>query len=228
MSLKSKPPVRAVFFDCDGTLIDTVPMVVGTKQHALRMIGRKLPPVEDLISTIGLPIDEDIKAYNLGDDADRYFKYYRAFQKEIGDRQLGVFVEAYYMLQALWVRGIKLGMVTSRRRVSTLHLLEMFDLDKYFSVMVNPGDTVRSKPFGDPLLEAMHRLNKGGMLEKDLRPEECVYIGDAHHDIECANDAGMRAVLVEWTRMPQSVLKGLDFETTLSNHKQLLQDLELY
>ena len=124
MSLKSKPPVRAVFFDCDGTLIDTVPMVVGTKQHALRMIGRKLPPVEDLISTIGLPIDEDIKAYNLGDDADRYFKYYRAFQKEIGDRQLGVFVEAYYMLQALWVRGIKLGMVTSRRRVSTLHLLK--------------------------------------------------------------------------------------------------------
>ena len=142
-------------------------------------------------------------------------------------QHLGVFQEAYRTVVELWKMGIPLGVITSRRRNSTLQLLEMFHMKQYFTVMVNAGDTEKSKPHADPLLEAVRRLNETGMLPEAIRPEETVYIGDAHHDVGTANAAKARAVLVDWTNMPARVLEGLEYEATLHNHRQIIDDLGL-
>jgi len=227
MPLKSSAPVKAVFFDCDGTLIDTIPLVVACKEHAFTMMGREVPPRDELIESIGIPIFEDIANYFEGDDQNRYFEYYQEFQRQHMSQHLGVFQEAYRTVVELWKMGIPLGVITSRRRNSTLQLLEMFHMKQYFTVMVNAGDTEKSKPHADPLLEAVRRLNETGMLPEAIRPEETVYIGDAHHDVGTANAAKARAVLVDWTNMPARVLEGLEYEATLHNHRQIIDDLGL-
>lgn len=227
MSSKSNVPVKAVFFDCDGTLIDTIPLVVACKEHAFTMMGREVPPRDELIESIGIPIFEDIANYFEGEDQNKYFKYYQEFQAKHLSQHLAVFTEAYRAVVELWKMGIPLGVVTSRRRGSTLELLNMFHMKQYFTVMVNAGDTEISKPHADPLLEAVRRLNETGMLVGEIRPEETVYIGDAHHDVGTANAANARAVLVEWTNMPERVLADLDYEVKLKNHRQLIEDLGL-
>lgn len=227
MPLNSSAPVKAVFFDCDGTLIDTIPLVVACKEYAFTMMGREVPPRDELIESIGIPIMDDIANYFEGEDQFRYLDFYQDFQKQHLYQQLGVFKEAYRTVFELWKKGIPLGVITSRRRQSTLELLEMFHMKQFFTVMVNPGDTELSKPHAEPLLEAVRRLNQTGMLSEAIRPEETVYVGDAHHDVGTANAANAKAVLVEWTNMPKHVLEDLDYDFTLYNHRQIIDDLGL-
>ncbi|MGD8417273.1 MAG: HAD hydrolase-like protein, partial [Pseudomonadales bacterium] len=46
-------PEGILFFDLDGTLTDPRPGIVGSIQHALRELGRPVPPEEDLLWCIG-------------------------------------------------------------------------------------------------------------------------------------------------------------------------------
>jgi HAD superfamily hydrolase (TIGR01509 family) len=86
-----------------------------------------------------------------------------------------------------WLRGkYKLGIVTGGSRPRVRKQIKFFKFKDHFSVCVYSEDTPKKKPHPAPLELALKRLR--------VRPEECVYVGDAPEDVEMARRAGVHAV----------------------------------
>jgi phosphoglycolate phosphatase len=86
-----------------------------------------------------------------------------------------------------WLRRkYKLGIVTGGSRARVRKQIRYFEFADHFSVCVYSEDTVEKKPHPAPLELALRRLR--------VRPEECVYVGDAPEDVEMARRAGVHAV----------------------------------
>jgi pyrophosphatase PpaX len=115
---------------------------------------------------------------------------YRQFQRANADQLVTIFPDIEELLKVLKEQGYVLGIVTSRTRESALRYMDMFGITHYFSDMVTCEDTTIHKPNPEPLLLAMSKLGAA--------PEESIMIGDSPFDIKCANNAGVRSVLVDW------------------------------
>jgi pyrophosphatase PpaX len=80
--------------------------------------------------------------------------------------------------------------VTSKRHATVELAFEALPLAHLFDVVVASGDAARDKPYADPLLHALVRL--------DASPAEACYVGDAPVDVEAARAADIHSVAVSW------------------------------
>ena len=109
------------------------------------------------------------------------------------------------MLEALQ-KNYKLGIVTSRSRESLSKRYFPFShTEKCFSVRVALEDCARHKPHPEPLLLATKRLR--------LLPGDCVYVGDAHTDIEAGKAAGMKTILYGGKKNKDADITTTSFKT---------------
>lgn len=96
-----------------------------------------------------------------------------------------------------------LGIVTSRIKESVYESPKLAKLKKFFKVAVSYQDTVNHKPHPEPLLLAAKKLK--------VKPEECIYIGDAENDIRAAHAAGMKAIIYSKNNFPQADARAISF-----------------
>jgi pyrophosphatase PpaX len=188
-----------ILFDLDGTLLDTVPLIVASHQHAWTLhTGAPGNPAR-ILATIGRPIEFAF------DDADESLRAkmresYLAHNVAHNDAGIAIFLGVPAMLDALRALGVRVGLVTSKRRAIMLRCLRLFELEDRFEVLVAKEDTVRHKPFPDPLQLAMERLG-------ETDPSRILYVGDSIHDVMCARNAGIPAAMVDWTEMDRAELR---------------------
>lgn len=191
----------AILYDFDGTLADTVPMIVQSFKEAFKEILGIQKDEAEILSTIGLPLWVAFEAY----DEDTQKKLYDAYQR-VNERLLptGVreFPGIHEGLRAVAELGVFQGVVTSKRKEPALFTMQQFDMDKYFDVFVFREDTTDHKPAPDPLFFAAKKLGITDM-------SRVLYVGDSIHDLKCANNAGADSAAVDWTYMPVDGLKAL-------------------
>jgi pyrophosphatase PpaX len=94
------------------------------------------------------------------------------------------------VVRALHERGIKLGIVTSKRHEGAVRGLRSMGLEDVFPVVLGVDDVERPKPNPEPVLQALQ------MLGADA--ETTVFVGDSTHDMECGRAAGVRTAAVLW------------------------------
>ena len=110
---------------------------------------------------------------------------------------------ALEFIKELKAHDIKLAIVTSRLKSSTETGLYKFDIANQFDAFVSCEDTDKHKPDPTPCLIALDKLG--------VKAEEAVMIGDSKYDIQCAHNAGIKAVLVNWTIcLPEEQRVGLN------------------
>ena len=107
-------------------------------------------------------------------------------------------------------QGIPQGIVTAKRKSSAMVTIDLLDIGKYFDVMVFGEDTERSKPHGDPLIEAARRFGTDDM-------GRVLYVGDAASDLLSARDCGASFALVDWTKMPKDEIGKLGPDYVLAS-----------
>ena len=83
-----------------------------------------------------------------------------------------------------------MGIVTSRTRESALRYMDMFGITEYFEAMVTCDDTTVHKPNPEPILLGLEKMG--------ITKDEAIMIGDSPFDIKCANNAGVKSVMVDW------------------------------
>jgi pyrophosphatase PpaX len=128
-------------------------------------------------------------------------KEHMAFQLKLYPEYLRAFPGVAEGLALLKQSGKKCAVVTSRRR-NTLDLyLKETNLYDYFDAFVTPENTQSHKPQPEPALAALAML--GG------KPDDSLFIGDAHFDIDCAAAAGMDSAFVNWSYNKPSELNAL-------------------
>ncbi|MDI9468591.1 MAG: HAD hydrolase-like protein [Bacillota bacterium] len=214
--MKTTKPIRAVLFDLDGTVTDTIPHIVASYEHAFASLGIPSPGEAVILAGIGLTLDVYVPEVlpNRGADGltEAFIRHYRAYNEASMSESIAVFVPAWKLLEALSAHGVPLGIVTSKARRGLGRTLEPFGLEDFFQILISSDDSARHKPDPEPLRVAWRALDRRfqELGEPALEPTELIYIGDAVHDVECAQNFGCPAAVVEWTRMPREELAALD------------------
>jgi pyrophosphatase PpaX len=210
---------RAVLFDLDGTLADTVPLILRCYRHTMREHrGRELPD-ELWVRTIGRPLRSAFGDFT-GDpgEVERMVRTYVEFQRSVHDEMVSAFPEARDALEGLRARGVPVGVVTSKGAEMTGRTLARCGLDDVLDVLVTADDVTRSKPDPEPVIKALERL---GLVHA---PANVLFVGDSPHDLVAGRAAGVKTAGAVWgpfTRAelevtaPDYWVEGLDEVVTL-------------
>ena len=179
-----------IAFDIDGTLLDSAPADAAGLQEALRReLGRE-EPLPRLLSALGMPGWEILAALGVAEaDAGRVMRTWQA-EKRARAGWMRIFPGVEKTLDGLQARGIKLGIVTSKRPETYAQDFTPFGLDGYFSLHVTCVDTALHKPHPEPLLKFLERAGAA--------PSEALYVGDSIFDRDCARAANVGFALATW------------------------------
>ncbi len=203
---------RAVVFDLDGTLIDTIPLIVASHRHAVQtVLGRDLPD-EVLRSGIGRPLIEQMAVFD-ADRAQELYDAYRVWNHANTAALLGRFDGVDDLLRDLAAAGAAIGVATSKSRDAVNLAFSIQPPAVAFGAVVTVEDTERHKPDPEPVLTAIARL--GAM------PADAAYVGDAPYDIAAAKAAGCGAVGVTWGVAAADVLHGAGADAVATTPAEL-------
>lgn len=193
------PRWPGVLFDLDGTLVDTIGLILASYDHALTSIlgadvrytpeeargwiGRPLMPVfEERYPAHAVALEEAYRTWNLANTA-RLIRRYPGIEDTV---------------RALLDAQVRVGVVTSKRAQPAALALQHAGLDGLVDLVATMESTDRHKPDPASLLHGATRLS--------LPPERCVYVGDAVVDLVAARAAGMASIAVTWGAGERSAL----------------------
>jgi pyrophosphatase PpaX len=184
--------LKAVLFDFDGTLANTIPHILASFQHATADILGEALPDSVLMHNVGIPLAQQMLELSEGDQeiADRLLISYRTFNHATHDEMATLFPGAVEVLSAIKAHGIPMGIVTSKGTPMASRGINLFDIGGFFDVVVTADDVPLHKPDPYPLVHA------ASLLGVDVRAT--AYIGDSPHDVESALRAGAVAIAANW------------------------------
>lgn len=192
--------MRTVLFDLDGTLTDTLPLVVAALNAALAPVWGAPRSPDEIRSLFG-PAEGPLIAAQAPHDpqaVERFYSYYRDHHQ----RAAKVFPGVRPMLSTLAERGCPLGLVTNKGRRSALITLEAFGLRRFFRVIVDGEEVALPKPAPDSIRLALARLGADAGA--------ACYVGDMESDLAAARAAGVEGWAAAWSR-PDAKFEGWDF-----------------
>lgn len=184
-----RPLPGAVLFDCDGTLADSLPLIVASFVEALRTEGHSVTP-EQVHAVTGAPFIGMMNALigptspeQLARLGEAYGNAYRARQAEM----LKPLPGAVELLEALAAQNVPLALVTNRVEVSAHGALETLGWLPHFAAVIGSNNTKLPQPAPDPALLALERLG--------VDPSVAIYVGDHEADMQCAVAASIPVVI---------------------------------
>jgi len=199
MTTRLASGIRAVVFDLDGTLVDSMPMVLRAFAHALEPFRPDLSPT-DIFQRLGGPPARMMLELT-GDEAKAAEAVRRLDSFGFDDGALvEPFVGMHGMLDALHKRGLALAIWTGRDRITTEAILSAHGLNRYFTVVVCGDDLATHKPHPEGLVTILRRLN--------VSPSDTLYAGDADADVLGGDEAGVRTVLISHGREVEPLIQG--------------------
>lgn len=191
--------IKAILFDLDGTLINTNDLILETFKYVFKAHLNIEVDDSEIINTFGEPLMTVLQRYGK-DRAEELFQAYIAHNEEVHDELAKSIEGVEDGLKLLKEAGLKIGVVTSKRRAGALRGLRLFDLEKFIEVIITPEDTKKHKPCGEPVLKACEILG--------ISPEDAIMVGDSHNDILCGQNAGAKTCLVKYTALSvEGILK---------------------
>jgi len=187
--------MKAVIFDLDGTLLDTIDDIADSMNIVLEKYGLPTQDVEDYKYFVGdgaVVLAErsapDALPANL--TAEQLADEYRAIYSTMQTNKTVPYDGMPELLSALAERGIKLAVLTNKAHSAALEVMSQFFPTIHFDVIigVRPGYSLKPNPAG--VHEILNILK--------LPPEEILYVGDTDTDMQTAVAAGLKSVGVLW------------------------------
>ncbi len=176
-------------FDLDGTVVNTIPLIIASYEHAVTSILGVRPDPVEARSWIGQTLGETFYQ-RYPENAAELVASYVAWNTANLERLVREYPGMDELLTDLVAGGVKLGVATSKRRVSAENTLNCVGLRDRLDVTVAMEDTDFHKPDPRPLQLALARLG--------AQPSESVYVGDAVVDVLAARAADMDVIAVTW------------------------------
>jgi len=180
---------EAVFFDLDGTLVDTAPDMVAALQDLQRDNSVEPVPYElgrshvsnGAMGLLTLAFPDEL----ITPDSDLMCDFIELYSARVCDESK-VFAGLDDLLLTLDDAGIPWGVVTNKPAHLTNPIMDILDLADRSACTVS-GDTLPTRKPDPATLYHACTLS-------DVSPEDCIYVGDALRDIEAGGNAGMATV----------------------------------
>lgn len=190
---------ETVVFDLDGTLVDTIGLIVASYQHAFRTVLGHEEDERRIRAWIGQPLLRCFQEAS-PERADELFAAYTEWNEANTARLVRGYAGVPGLLGDLAAAGVRVAVATSKRRPPALWALELTGLTTLVPVVVTMEDTSVHKPDPTPLLLAVAKA--GGEAGR------AAYVGDAVVDLRAAHAAGMAGIGVLWGAGEEQALRA--------------------
>jgi len=196
------PGTRALLFDLDGTLIDSMPahQRAWVEWHGRHGIAMDEPAF--FAATAGRSNHEilrDLLPGRAEAELDVLVEEKEDLYRARARQQLALIAGAQAYVAAARRAGLRLAICTASTPANMRLAFDKFGLDGWVDTITSPADGLRGKPHPDIFLEAARRLG--------VEPPHCVVFEDAPLGIEAAHRAGMPAVALT-TTLPADAFAG--------------------
>jgi HAD superfamily hydrolase (TIGR01549 family) len=191
--------IKAVIFDLDGTLGNTLPLCISAFRKSIEPLINQTLSDEEIIATFGPSEEGTIMALapeHYEEGIARYLKFY----KQLHTMCPAPFDGIKDLLIALKNKSVRIAMVTGKGKHSTEISLEQFSIAQYFEA-IETG--IASGP---RKAEGIQNILD---LFKDISKNEVIYVGDAPSDITASRKVGVPVVAAAWaeTAEPENLKK---------------------
>lgn len=202
--------IKAIIFDFDGTLANTLPICFDAFQHVFKEFDNRELNNEEIKGMFG-PSETGIIRENLSDiNKDEAIELYYKIYSEHHDRLVTSNKDINDLLQYLKNTGIKMGIFTGKARRSLDISLSALQMDGMFDVIITGDDVTKPKPDPEGLIKTLALLG--------IDNSEAIFIGDSDADIYAGIQAEVYTIGVQWlpdchsqefTIEPNSIVKNV-------------------
>ena len=215
--------MRLVIFDVDGTLVDSQAEIVAAMDHAHAALDLAAPPRAEVLSIVGLSLDEAFARLHPALDPARraalaasYRDAFAALRAQDGDRS-PLYPGAREALAGLAARGdTRLAVATGKSRRGLDKMLDKHGLRGVFA-SEQTADHHPSKPHPSMIHAALS--------ETGADPRRTVMVGDTSYDMDMARAAGVHGIAVAWGYHDAAGLAADRLLTRFEDLPALLDDL---
>ncbi len=189
-----------VVFDLDGTLVNSMPMVLASFAHAVQKF-QKVPGPLEILEQLGGPPEICLRNIlddesNLPEAMNRLLDYNSSHHHQIVS-----FPGAIEMLETLLKNRTEVALWTGRDRKATDEILTAHNLWKYFQVVVCGDDFPSHKPDPEGLVHILGELS--------LQNSDVLFVGDADVDVLAGHACKVPTMLIRHARKVSDSIKGL-------------------
>lgn len=185
--------VKAVIFDLDGTLLDTLEDLANAVNAALRHAEMPVHSIDDVRMFVGNGVkklmERAIPEGEHNPEFDSTYQYFREYYAAHCKENTKLYTGIWELLGDLKKRGIKIAIVSNKMEPA----VKILNND-YFSGMMDAAlgesEAVPKKPAPDMVLKAMEELG--------VTKDEAVYVGDSDVDIKTAENCSLPCISVTW------------------------------
>ena len=181
----------AVLFDLDGTLIDSIGLLLASVRHAFEGFNGRSPTEQEWVAGIGTPLAKQLRDFCESEEQVEQLTFrYRTFQRAEHDRLTSAYPGALEVLGSLAASGHPMGIVTSKSNEMMDRALQLTGIAPYMGTRIGCDSCTIHKPDPFPVRMALSELGYDA--------SEAVFVGDSPHDINSGNGAGVVSIAALW------------------------------
>ena len=183
------PP--ALLFDLDGTLIDSIELILSSARYAFEGFVGRAPTDDEWRALIGRPLVDSFREFVPHEpEVERLVARYREHQLLHHDRLVHAYDGVVAVIEQFARAGYPMALVTSKADWLARRALVHVGLDDVIPVIVGCDSTSRHKPHPEPVHHALALLR--------AEAGDAIFVGDSPHDVEAGRAAGVYTIGVTW------------------------------
>lgn len=184
----SMKKIKAVLFDLDGTLLNTLKDIQVAVNVALEQFGYPVKTETEVAKALGKGPLVLMKRLS-GVESQKLVEVYKEYYDEHLSEYTSIYPGISELLDSLRKRDLKLGVLSNKHHSGIEKICDVY-FPGVFTFLLGTGAGFERKPDPAGLLYLIKKM--------DLSPEEVIYVGDSSVDLEVAKNAGCRGYLVDW------------------------------
>lgn len=208
---------KAVLFDLDGTLINTLDDLTDCMNLALQEFGFDLINSEICRPLLGIGLRhlcENCLPEDSRDKTDQLMARFREIYNQNYLVKSAPYDGIVALTDTLYENGVRMAVVTNKNEdISAVMVREVFG-DKKFEIVRGAVNGIGCKPEPSVTLEVMHQLG--------ATADETLFVGDGEADVDVAKNAGIKSVWVSWGFRKFEELDGREPNYKVSVPKEIL------
>jgi pyrophosphatase PpaX len=209
--------IDTILFDLDGTLINTIDLIVASFEHTLNHYFPETYTKKDIAAFIGPPLSETFERIN-PDYVAEMIGMYREFNHAKHDELVSEYTGVQETLDKLYDQKYAMAVVTTKKRDTALKGIQLMNMEKYFPVVISLDEITKPKPDPEPLQMALEQLGK--------KPDQAVMVGDSEHDILAGKNTGTMSAGVSWSIKGKAHLQTFEPDVMLEEMPDLLRFID--